>query len=155
MPDFWPWLPIVTTAQIYLTWRRVLAYLRYFQQEGYEHRRFLRWVNVRSLTDPAFWVSIGAAFLFLWAPATALVGFVAAAVILGVGQPDPRRSGKVLLKLTWRATRVLTVAMVFALVAWILITSLYADAGPRAPLIASSVLFAVLPLMVIAANACL
>jgi UDP-N-acetylmuramoyl-tripeptide--D-alanyl-D-alanine ligase len=152
MSDFWPWMPIVAAAQAFLTWRRVLAYLRYFQQEGYEHRRFLRWVNVRSLTDPAFWLSIVSAFLFLWAPTTALVCFGAGALVLGVGQPDPRRSGKVLLKLTWRATRVLTVAIIFALSAWVLIASLYASAGLRAPLIAAAWLFAVLPLVLVAAN---
>jgi UDP-N-acetylmuramoyl-tripeptide--D-alanyl-D-alanine ligase len=152
MSEFWPWMPIVTAAQTFLTWRRVLGYLRYFQQEGYEHLRFLRWANVRSLTDPAFWLAVVTAFLFLWAPTTALVLFVAGALILGAGQPDPRRSGKVLLKLTWRATRVLTVAMVFALSAWIIVTSFYADTGLRAPLIAAAVLFAFMPLVLIAAN---
>ena len=152
MSEFWPWMPIVAAAQTFLTGRRVLGYLRYFQQEGYEHLRFLRWANVRSLTDPAFWLSIATAFLFLWAPLAALVGFVAGALILGIGQPDPRRSGKVLLKLTWRATRVLTVAMVFAMSAWIIVTSLYADTGLRAPLIAAAVLFAFLPLVLLAAN---
>ena len=152
MSEFWPWMPIVTAAQAFLTWRRVLGYLRYFQQEGYEHLRFLRWVNVRSLTDPAFWLAIVAAFLFLWAPTSALVLFVAGAVILGAGQPDPRRSGKVLLKLTWRATRVLTVAMVFAFSAWIIVTSLYGEAGLRAPLIAAAVLLAFMPLVLVAAN---
>jgi UDP-N-acetylmuramoyl-tripeptide--D-alanyl-D-alanine ligase len=155
MPDFWPWMPIVALATIFLTWRRVLGYLRYFQQEGYEHLRFLRWANVRSLTDPAFWLSIAMAFLFLWLPMAALVGFVAGAMILGGGQPDPRQSGKVLLKLTWRATRVLAVAMVFAVSAWIILTSLYGETGLRAPLIAASVLFAVMPLVLIAANAAL
>src|SRR3954470_22401426 len=101
MTDFWPWVPIVTAAFTWLAWRRALAYLRYFQQEGYEHLRFLRWANVRSLTDPAFWLSIGAAFVFLSAPTLAVTGFVAGALILGLGQPNPRRSGKVLLKLTW------------------------------------------------------
>jgi UDP-N-acetylmuramoyl-tripeptide--D-alanyl-D-alanine ligase len=152
MSDFWPWMPLVTVAQAYLTTRRALAYLRYFQQEGYEHIRFLRWVNVRSLTDPAFWLSVIAAFLFLWAPTTALVLFVAGAVILGVGQPDPRKSGKVLLKLTWRATRVLTVAMVFALTLWVIVTSLYVESGLRAPLVAAAWVFAVMPLVLIAAN---
>jgi UDP-N-acetylmuramoyl-tripeptide--D-alanyl-D-alanine ligase len=155
MSDFWPWMPIVAAAQTFLTWRRVLGYLRYFQQEGYEHLRFLRWVNIRSLTDPAFWLSIATAFLFLWAPTSALVCFVAGALILGTGQPDPRRSGKVQLKLTWRATRVLTVAMVFAMSAWVIVTSLYADSGLRAPLISAAVLFAFLPLVLIAANAAL
>src|SRR6476660_6978669 len=113
MPDFWPWMPFVTAAQAFLTWRRVLGYLRYFQQEGYEPLRFLRWANVRSLTDPAFWLVMATAFLFLWAPTAAIVIFIGGAVILGLGQPDPRYVGKVLLKLTWRATRVLTVSMVF------------------------------------------
>ena len=106
MPSFWPWLPLLAAAHTYLACRRLLAYLRYYQQEGYEQLRFLRWTNIRSLTDPAFWLSLAAAFLFLWAPTAALVGFVVGAIILGIGQPDPRRSGKVLLKLTWRATRV-------------------------------------------------
>ena len=55
MTEFWPWVPILTVAFTYLTWRRLLAYLRYFQQEGYEAVRFLRWTGVRPLTDPAFW----------------------------------------------------------------------------------------------------
>src|SRR5262245_41493071 len=155
MSDFWPWMPIVAAAQTFLTWRRVLGYLRYFQQEGYEHLRFLRWANIRSLTDPAFWLAIATAFLFLWAPTLALAGFVVGALILGLGQPDPRRAGKVLLKLTWRATRVLTVSMVFAVSAWIIVTSFYADTGLRAPLIAAAVLFAFLPLVLIAANVAL
>ena len=155
MSDFWPWLPVITLVQTFLIWQRVLAYLRYFQQEGYEHLRFLRWANIRSLTDPAFWLSIISAFLFLWAPTTALVLFVSGAVILGLGQPDPRHSGKVLLKLTWRATRVLAVSMVFAVSSWIIVTNLYRDTGLRAPLISAAVVFAVLPLVLIAANAAL
>ena len=155
MSDFWPWMPIIAVAQIYLIWRRALAYLRYFQQEGYEHLRFLRWTGVRSLTDPAFWLSIGAAFLFVWSPAAAIVLFLAGALILGVGQPDPRRAGKVLLKLTWRATRVLAVTMVFAVSAWIIVTSLYANAGLRAPFVAAAILFAAMPIVLVAANAAL
>jgi UDP-N-acetylmuramoyl-tripeptide--D-alanyl-D-alanine ligase len=155
MSSLWPWLPVLAVGHTYVVWRRLLAYLRYFQQEGYEHLRFLRWVNVRSLTDPAFWLAIGCAFLFLWAPVWAVAIFPSGALVLGLAQPDPRTSGKVLLKITWRATRVLTVALVFSSTAWILVTSLYADTGLRAPLIASAVLFAVLPLMLIAANACL
>src|SRR5262245_24077510 len=115
MSDFWPWIPIIAAVQAFLVTRRLLGYLRYFQQEGYEHLRFLRWANVRSFTDPAFWLAIVTAFLYLWAPTLALTLFVAGALILGIGQPDPRRSGKVLLKMTWRATRVLVVAMVFAI----------------------------------------
>jgi hypothetical protein len=60
-----------------LTWRRVLGYLRYFQQEGVRTSS-LSPVGEHSLvTDPAFWLSIATAFLPL-APTSALVCFVAA-----------------------------------------------------------------------------
>src|SRR5712671_5718287 len=98
MSSLWPWLPILAVGQTYLVWRRLLAYLRYFQQEGYEHLRFLRWTNGRSLTDPAFWLSIACAFAFLWSPAAAVVLFPVGAFILGFFQPDPRQSGKILLR---------------------------------------------------------
>src|SRR6478735_2296994 len=103
MSEFWPWIPIVAVAQTFLTWRRVLGYLRYFQQEGYEHLRFLRWANIRSLTDPAFWLSIATAFLFLFDPFLAVVLFTVGAVVLALVQPDPRHSGKIPLRMTWRA----------------------------------------------------
>src|SRR5207245_11356802 len=51
-------LLIVAAAHLHLVWRRLLAYLRYFQQEGYDALRFGRWVHVRSLTDPALWLSV-------------------------------------------------------------------------------------------------
>src|SRR3954469_16253349 len=149
MTDFWPSVPIVTAAFTWLAWRRLLAYLRYFQQEGYEHLRFLKWVGVRSLTDPAFWVSVVSAFLFLLDPLLAVVLFTVGAVVLGLVQPDPRRSGKIVLRLTWRARRVLTVSMIFALAAFVGIMRLYIDTDARAPLMAASFLFALLPLTLI------
>lgn len=155
MSSFWPWLPLLAVAYTYLTWRRNLAYLRYFQQESYEALRFLRWTNVRSLTDPAFWLAIACGFLYPNAPIVAVAGFMAGAAILGFFQPDPRRSGKIPLRLTWRATRVLATSLVFAGTAWMLLTRLYAEAGLQAPLIAASVLFACLPVVLIAANLCL
>ena len=155
MPSFWPWLPLIAVAHTVLAWRRLLAYLRYFQQEGYEYVRFLRWANVRSLTDPGFWLATGCAFLAFQAPRTAASIFCAFALLLAVGQPDPRRSGKIPLRLTWRATRVLTVAVIFGSAFWVLLTSMYVDRDLQAPLIASSVLIAMLPLVLIAANACL
>jgi UDP-N-acetylmuramoyl-tripeptide--D-alanyl-D-alanine ligase len=152
MTEFWPWVPILTAAFVYLAWRRLLAYLRYFQQEGYETLRFLRWTNVRSLTDPAFWVSIASAFLFLLDPLLAAVLFAVGAIVLGLVQPDPRYSGKIPLRLTWRARRVLTVAVVFAVAGFVLLLRLYMDAEVRAPLIAASIMFAALPLTLILAN---
>ena len=115
MTEFWPWVPD-SHRRIHLgDWKRLLAYLRYFQQEGYEHLRFLRWVSVRPFTDPAFWVAIVSAFLFLLDPLLAVVLFTVGAIVLGIVQPDPRHSGKIALRLTWRARRVLAVSLIFAL----------------------------------------
>lgn len=155
MSSFWPWMPLLALAVLYLSWRRTLAYLRYFQQEGYEHLRFLKWVNVRSLTDPAFWLSVVTALIAgRWAAAGAAV-FMAGAIMLGYAQPDPRRSGKIPLRLTWRAARVLVVALGFEFTAWVLLTDLFADSDLQAPLLASALVLAAFPLLIVAANACL
>lgn len=152
MTEFWPWVPILTAAFLYLTWYRLLAYLRYFQQEGYESLRFLRWVNVRSLTDPAYWVAVVSAFLFLGDTLLAVVLFTVGAFVLGQVQPDPMHSGKIPLRLTWRARRVLATAAVFSLAGFVAVTRVFIDAEVRAPLIAASVMFAILPLTLMLAN---
>jgi UDP-N-acetylmuramoyl-tripeptide--D-alanyl-D-alanine ligase len=152
MRSFWPWIPIIAATHTFLVWRRHLAYLRYFQQEGYEHLRFLRWANVRSLTDPAFWLALVCAFLAAASPRAATVAFVIGAIVLGMAQPDPRRSGKIALRLTWRAQRVLAVSIVFATSLWMLLTGFYAGRELQAPLIASAVVFAAFPLVLILAN---
>ena len=72
----WPVLFLVAAAHSYLVWRRLLAYLRYFQQEGYEHLRFLRWLAVRSLADPALWLAVICAFVFATSPRLAVLLFV-------------------------------------------------------------------------------
>ena len=152
MTEFWPWVPVLTAAFTYLTWRRLLAYLRYFQQEGYEHLRFLRWTGVRPLTDPAFWVSIASAFLFLADTVLAVVLFTTGTVVLGLVQPDPRESGKIPLRLTWRARRVLVVALVLAVSAFVLLVRAFMGLEVRAPLVAASFVCVLLPLTLIAAN---
>jgi UDP-N-acetylmuramoyl-tripeptide--D-alanyl-D-alanine ligase len=155
MREFWPWVPVLAGVHTYLAWHRLLAYLRYFQQEGYEPLRFLRWTNVRSLTDPAFWLAIAAGFLFMADTVLAIALFTVGAVVLGLVQPDPRSSGKIPLRLTWRARRVLAVAVVLASAAWVLAVRVFMGVEVRAALIASAIVFAVLPLTLIVANALL
>ena len=71
-------------------------------------------------------------------------------------QPDPRRSGKIPLKLTWRATRVLRCRAVLALDGVAAADPCVApQPGFQAPLVASAMVFAALPLLLIAANALL
>ena len=107
------------------------------------------------MNDPAFWLSIGAAFLLTVAPRTSLF-------VLRGRRGDSWRSrsrirvapGKIPLRLTWRATRVLAVATVFSAALWVFLTRGYVDRDLQAPLIASSWMFVLLPLVLIAANAC-
>ncbi len=152
MTEFWPWVPVLSAAFTYLVWRRLLAYLRYFQQEGYEPVRFLRWTSVRPLTDPAFWVSIASAFLFFADTLLAVVLFTTGTVVLGLVQPDPRLSGKIPLRLTWRARRVLVVALMLAVSVFAVLIRLFMASEVRAPLVAASFIVAMLPLTLIAAN---
>lgn len=152
MASFWPWLPLLAIIQGYLTWRRSLAYLRYFQQEGYESARFLRWADVRSLTDPAFWVASLGALLAIWRPWVAAIACLGGWWLLAVCQPDPRRSGKIPLRVTWRARRVLAMTQVLAFVLWVLLTSAFASRELQAPLAASAWLLAVMPLVLVVAN---
>src|SRR5205085_2191642 len=74
---------------------------------------------------------------------------------LAVAQPDPRSTGKIPLRLTWRATRVLAVATVFSAAFWVFVSRGYVDRDLQAPLLASSWMFALLPVVLTAANACL
>jgi UDP-N-acetylmuramoyl-tripeptide--D-alanyl-D-alanine ligase len=161
----WEWRPVlldnsslwaipVSAAVVVLVWRRLLAYLRYFQQEGYEHLRFLRWTGVRPFTDPAFWLAVAAAWLSSRSAAWSAVTYIAGAALLIAGQPDPRRSGKITLKLTWRATRVVAVAGVVASVFWFAWNVLDASAL-RALYTASALVVLLLPLWLILANALL
>src|SRR4051812_27504785 len=98
----WPLLAWVAAAVFYVVWPRLLAYLRYFQQEGYEALRFLKWARLRSLLDPAFWLAVVCAFVTARSWPIAIGLFAAGAIALVAAQPDPRRSGKIPLRLTWR-----------------------------------------------------
>jgi UDP-N-acetylmuramoyl-tripeptide--D-alanyl-D-alanine ligase len=153
--SFWLFLAAIAVAHADLVWHRLLAYLRYFQQEGYEHLRFVRWARLRSLTDPALWLSVAAALLFGRSPVLAVAGFVGVGSLLGIVQPDPRRSGKIPLRLTWRTKRILAVAFALATLIWMVLVRAYLDRGLQGAFIASGIVFAGFPAVLIAANAVL
>jgi UDP-N-acetylmuramoyl-tripeptide--D-alanyl-D-alanine ligase len=144
---------VVVAAHAFLMWRRLLAYLRFFQQEGYEHVRFLRWVRLRPLGDPAFWVSLACLALAARSPLAAALLFAVAAALLAIAQPDPRRSGKVPLRLTWRARRVLAVACLGSGALWLWVAGALAGPTPIVGALAgSAAVLASAPLALIAAN---
>jgi UDP-N-acetylmuramoyl-tripeptide--D-alanyl-D-alanine ligase len=146
------WLVPVVVIQFFMGWRRLLAYLRYFQQDGYEALRFLRWSGVRSLTDPAFWLSIGAVWLVPYLPLWTVLAFVAGTCLLAAGQPDPRHSGKITLKMTWRAKRVAAMSAAWALMVWLVWSVVAPQPGFQAIFGASALVYAAMPLLLIVAN---
>ncbi len=147
------WAVPVAAVQVVLGWRRLLAYLRYYQQEGYDATRFLVWTGVRPLTDPAFWVAAAAAWLTGGSGLSAPF-FVVAAAALAIGQPDPRTSGKITLKMTWRATRIAAVTAVLAVAVWFAWVAVDAS-GLRALFVASAISVVVMPVLLVIGNALL
>jgi UDP-N-acetylmuramoyl-tripeptide--D-alanyl-D-alanine ligase len=152
LSKFWIALLLVAGAQAYLTCLRLIAYLRYFQQEGYEYLRFIKWVKARSAADPAAWLSLACAFLVPRSAPGSVAVFVAGALLLVMAQPDPRQSGKVPLRMTSRATRVLMVSVVLAALKWVALVALSPSRDLRGAFAASVVVFVFAPLLLVAAN---
>lgn len=147
-------LGVVGAASAYAVWRRLLAYLRYFQQEGYEHVRFLRWATFRSITDPAAWLAIACSLLLTSYPSASFVLFTLLVVVIFV-QPDPRHSGKIPLRLTQRARRILTVSFVMACGAWTVVAQAFVQFDLPEVLGSTAAILLATPLVLIAANAIL
>ena len=68
MPSFWPWMPIVAAAHTFLDLAAAARLPALFPAGRVRAPAVSPLGELRSLTDPAFWLSIGAAFLFRWAP---------------------------------------------------------------------------------------
>lgn len=104
-------------------WRRVLSYLRYFQQEEYSQPRFKEWLTSKRAYDRrGTTLTIGVAILaFLCHDATAevLLAFTGALCFLSIvlfTEEDPRVSGKIKLNMTQRASKIAYLAFgLFAL----------------------------------------
>lgn len=104
---------------------RTLSFLRYFQQEEYSSSRFLAWIKEKRAIDTrgtAILALTGLLSLILPGGWTTLV--IAALATLGlsivvrIAEEDPRRSGKLKLNMTQRASKIVLVSFgLFALLA--------------------------------------
>ena len=115
---------LVPIAGILFAARRLLRYLRFFQQEEYNNERFMLWLHEKQAFDTkalricgiaaavTFLAALFGETVLLWATA----GFSVALVFLGLREEDPRRSGKLRLNMTERATRIYRVALEIALI---------------------------------------
>lgn len=112
---------ILAAAALYFIYKRLLRYLRYFQQEEYSAKRFAAWIK-RSEA----WDRRGTATLFVAAALLSLapeslellrISMLLASVILiffAKEEDDPRKSGKIKLVMTTRARRIFYLALALA-----------------------------------------
>lgn len=137
----------------FISYRRALRYLQIFQQNSYTPSDFLRWICSEKAFDRK--ASLTILIISLLGVATGLsltasiIGTIALS-LLAVLEPDPRKKGKVTLKMTERVTEVFSVMLGTYFLALLLLCYLNQDT----PLywLVLIVLFQSLPLFLIFAN---
>lgn len=97
--------------------RRLLRYLRYFQQEEYDARRFFGWITRERIVERrgstiAALAAANTALLPIRATSVVVVVATLAYLAVAVFEEDPRASGKLPLRLTQRASRIFALAVV-------------------------------------------
>ena len=112
---------LLTLALVDFGFRRILSYLRYFQQEEYNSARFLSWLKERRAFDSrgsGVLAFAGILLVLLRGPWwTFTVCALAAALLFAVVhfvEEDPRKSGKLKLNMTQRARKIaLTASLLY------------------------------------------
>jgi len=140
------------------SYKRLLRYLQYFQQEEYQGTRFLNWVREKSAYDKRG----SAASLPLFAAAATLqsqgalvdvlsgISYLLSAIgFLGLAlrEEDPRKGGKISLKMTARAKRIFFAALSVSGVA--LVPMLFLTHRPYAPAFATLAFVQAQPLFLV------
>lgn len=106
-------------AGLYFAQRRLLTYLRFLQQEEYKEDRFVVWMTQNAAHDTkgskiAAFSALGIFVLrVLGLPGPGLINLGAAVALISAAsaEEDPRKSGKIRLNMTERATRLFRVAL--------------------------------------------
>lgn len=126
---------LLTTFTILFAWFsiihffrcRLLRYLRFFQQEEYDHKRFAKWIWQHRAFDKkgtcvvlAWFVSelLGSSRILLLLINLA-VGITLCTIV--ALEADPRKQGKVLLNMTERASRIYKVALAISTIQTIIL----------------------------------
>lgn len=125
---------------ILLTHRRLLSYLRYFQQEEYNEVRFKGWLNEKNAFDRrggaiALAVALSAVVWThpAWTVISGVLGAVALYVVSHLIEGDPRTSGKLTLKMTQRASKIFYLAGIFGVIAVVGLAIMGVLASPCCP----------------------
>ena len=153
-------LGLLFIASIVFSAWRLMRLLQFLQQEEYDPRRFIKWVQENKAFDRrGSTTCISAAFFLALIPLGPYwVFFICAlcALLLVVHvyrEPDPRKSGKIKLNLTERAKRILYLAVFlctfFLLAEFLFFCSLPSPWGAVLLTIDLIILFQILPLFLV------
>ena len=135
------------------TWKRLLRFLRFFQQEEYSNVRFISWIVKQRAFDTLGSAAAGilALLVFMGLPAliASLVG-LGALIAMAMWEDDPRIKGKVRLVMTERAQRIYSTAFgLYALTAAAIAAATFQQ--PAVLWLAQIALFQLTPLWLMAA----
>ncbi len=139
---------LMVSALLYVVWKRVLYCLRYMQQDEYSSGRFLLWCIRRRAYERAGTACLcGGVLLWIALPFAAWVMTALTLAVVGVLYMDPRKTGKLPLKMTSRAKRIVGVSFVCAVVVVLAIMVV----APM-PLLAFVIVLQAVPLWLVIAN---
>ncbi len=159
---------VFAAGMLLFGWRRLLAYLRYYQQEEYSSTRFRTWIREKRAFDRRGTIVVVCCLILATllpaggpALAVATLGALALSCIVLFVEEDPRTSGKIKLNMTQRANKIATVgfvgyALCVALPIWVTCSTCHSACPPLTKLLLFSLLFVQTPpLFLMLANAIL
>ena len=112
-------LPIILGSFWFIK-HRLLRYLRYFQQEEYDPRRFFQWlIRYKAFDKKGSLMAFSAACIDWILGNSLLVSLCGAAFLIGIAafEENPFKQGKLRLKMTERAVRLYRLALALSLLA--------------------------------------
>lgn len=127
--------------------KRLLRYLHYFQLEEYKSRRFLIWLWKEKAWDrKGSLIALASACLSLFYPLLVSIFGSIALAGLAWGEDDPRTTGKLKLKMTERAKRIYSIALVLYTIVNMVIAGILFGSVPQWCL-SQIVLFQLIPFL--------
>jgi len=159
---------IFAAGLLFFGWRRILSYLRFYQQEEYSSTRFRAWIKEKKAFDRRGTIVVVSTLIIakffptgLPAILVAMLGASALAWVVTCLESDPRTSGKIKLNMTQRANKIASVAFVLyglivAAPVWATCSACHYECPPLIRLSLLSLVFVQIPpVVVMLANAIL
>ncbi|MBP9839058.1 MAG: UDP-N-acetylmuramoyl-tripeptide--D-alanyl-D-alanine ligase [Proteobacteria bacterium] len=145
-------------VNLIFSWKRLQQYLKFFQQEEYDNKRFINWYFANTTFDKKISLFcvllLGVNLVYPLSLVVAAISFSLYALWLVFSEKNPTKFGKIKLKLTERAKRIYGLAFLLYLVLQIIWLSKL-SLNPFNFLITQIFLFQILPFSLLLAKSLL